>query len=68
MDFIIETSRFFNDNLRFIWWIALLLGAWTVFAEIYQFVHFIYAKTLRKRKNLQQRYGKGKVPQKVHEI
>lgn len=60
MDSIIDISRFFNENLRVMWWLALFLGSWTVLAEFYRLVHFIYAKLIRKRKNLQERYGKGK--------
>ena len=60
MDYINEVSRFFNENLNVVWWLALFLGAWTVLAEVYRLVHFVYAKLIRKRKNLKERYGSGK--------
>jgi len=60
MDCIVSISQYFNDNFVIIWSIALFLGAWTVLTEVYRFVHFIYAKLIRKRKNLKERYGEGK--------
>lgn len=60
MDWIIPLSKYFNENFLIIWSIALFLGSWTLLAEIYRFIHFLYAKLLRKRKNLKERYGEGK--------
>jgi hypothetical protein len=60
MDWIIDLSRFFNENLHIVWWIGLFLGTWTVLAEVYRFFHFAYAKILRKRMNFKKRYGTGK--------
>jgi hypothetical protein len=60
MDLIVEISKYFHENFFIIWTIALFLGSWTLFTEIYRFVHFIYVKLIRKRKNLKERYSEGK--------
>ena len=60
MDLIVSLSEYFNENFFVIWSIALFLGSWTFFAEIYRLVNFLYAKLLRKRKNFKERYGESK--------
>jgi hypothetical protein len=58
MSIIIDLSRFFYDNFTIFWFFALSLGSWSVFTQIFRFLHFLYAKLIRKRKNLSEIYGK----------